>query len=55
MTSTFSLQLRRWAPFVILMALLLLAPFVLSPFRLNQMGKFLTFAIIAVGLDLIWG
>ena len=31
------------------------APFYLSDFRLNQLGKFLTFAIVAVGLDLIWG
>lgn len=35
--------------------ILLLAPQFLSPFRLSQLGKFLTFAIIALGLDLIWG
>ncbi len=29
--------------------------FHLSDFRLNQIGKFLTFAILALGLDLIWG
>jgi urea transport system permease protein len=45
----------RWGPFAVLMAFLLLAPLVLPDFRLNQLGKFLTFAIIAVGLDLIWG
>lgn len=45
----------RWGPFLVATALLLLAPQYLSPFRLSQLGKFLTFAIIAVGLDLIWG
>jgi len=34
---------------------LLLLPFILSDFRLNLMGKFLTFAIVAIGIDLIWG
>lgn len=34
---------------------LFLLPLVLSDFRLNLMGKFLTFAIVAVGLDLLWG
>lgn len=34
---------------------LLIAPLVLSDFRLNLLGKFLTFAIVALGLDLIWG
>ncbi len=29
--------------------------FHLSDFRLNQFGKFLCFAILALGLDLIWG
>lgn len=29
--------------------------FHMSDFRLNQIGKFLTFAILALGLDLIWG
>ena len=35
--------------------LLVVAPSVLSEFRLNLLGKFLTFAIIAIGLDLLWG
>ncbi|MEM7531849.1 MAG: urea ABC transporter permease subunit UrtC [Chloroflexota bacterium] len=47
--------LRRWGPFVVIIATLLLAPQYVSEFRLNQLGKFLTFAVIAVGLDLIWG
>ena len=48
-------HLRRWLPFAVLIALLLMAPAFLNDFRMNQLGKFLTFAIIAVGLDLIWG
>ena len=47
--------LLRWLPFVVLLTALLLAPQYLSDFRLSQLGKFLTYAIIAVGLDLIWG
>lgn len=46
---------RRWAPVVIMAVIFLAAPLFLSEFRLNQLGKFLTFAIIALGLDLIWG
>ncbi len=30
-------------------------PQVLSPFEINLMGKFLTYAIVALGLDLLWG
>jgi urea transport system permease protein len=47
--------IQQWGAFALLTLLLLLAPLVLPEFRLNQLGKFLTFAIIAVGLDLIWG
>jgi urea transport system permease protein len=47
--------MQQWGAFALLTLLLLLAPLVLPEFRLNQLGKFLTFAIIAVGLDLIWG
>ena len=35
--------------------MLLCAPLFLSDFRLNLLAKFLTFAIVAIGLDLIWG
>lgn len=45
----------QWLPFVLLIGALLVAPQYLEPFRLNQLGKFLTYAIIAIGLDLIWG
>lgn len=46
---------RQGWPVLIMLALLSLAPFGLSDFRLNLLGKFLTFAIVALGLDLIWG
>jgi len=36
-------------------AALLCAPMFLSDFRLNLLAKFLAFAIVAIGLDLIWG
>ncbi|MCB0060485.1 MAG: urea ABC transporter permease subunit UrtC [Caldilineaceae bacterium] len=53
---TFSwMGLLQWLPFVILLVALLLAPQYLSDFRLSQLGKFVTYAIIAIGLDLIWG
>ena len=34
---------------------LFLLPLVFSDFRLNLLGKFLTYAIVAIGIDLIWG
>src|SRR5258708_21898727 len=37
------------------LALLVIAPNLLSPFDLNLLGKFLAYAIVALGLDLIWG
>src|SRR5262245_45377529 len=46
----------RWGPFLICSLLrLVVAPMMLSVFRLNLLGKFLTYAIIAIGLDLLWG
>ncbi|KNZ68936.1 inner-membrane translocator [Thermincola ferriacetica] len=35
--------------------LLAVAPLTLSEFRLNLLGKFLAYAILALGIDLIWG
>ncbi|MBW7881409.1 MAG: urea ABC transporter permease subunit UrtC [Caldilineaceae bacterium] len=55
MPSSIPRLLRRWGPLVALLAIFLCAPLLLSDFRLSQLGKFLTYAIIAVGLDLIWG
>lgn len=40
---------------LILMAVLLIAPMLLSEFRLSLLGKFLAYAVLAIGLDLIWG
>jgi urea transport system permease protein len=34
---------------------LLVLPQILSPFEVNLLGKFLTYAIAAVALDLVWG
>ena len=31
------------------------APFAVSNFTINLFGKFLTYAILALGLDLLWG
>lgn len=46
---------KSWLLFVVLFVLLLLAPLILSDFRLNLLGKFLALAILALGIDLIWG
>lgn len=37
------------------LVLLLIMPVVLSDFRLNLLGRFLSLAIVALGIDLIWG
>ncbi len=55
MTNKRLMLLRRWGPFLLVTIILLLAPEFLSSFRLNQLGKFLTYAIVGLGLDLIWG
>ena len=34
---------------------LFVLPGVLDPFRLNLLGKYLCFALVALGLDLLWG
>ena len=51
-------QQRRW-PLVILWVLIIAAivaaPSVLPVFRLNLLGRFLALAIVALGIDLIWG
>jgi urea transport system permease protein len=42
--------------FAILLALPILpAPFALPDFRLSLLGRFLCYAIVAIGIDLIWG
>lgn len=49
---------RRRTPAAFAVAAVLLfvvAPLVLSPFRLDQLGRFLCFGIVAVGIGLAWG
>ncbi|PUB31894.1 urea ABC transporter membrane protein [Promicromonospora sp. AC04] len=46
---------RTLAAFALAAALLLLAPAVLSPFRLDLLAKFLCLAMVAVGIGLAWG
>ncbi|MDD9271273.1 urea ABC transporter permease subunit UrtC [Paenibacillus sp. GCM10023248] len=41
--------------YTVFLAALALAPLFLSEFRLSLLGKFLAYAIIAIGIDLIWG
>ena len=45
-------QLLLW---VVIIAAIVAAPAVLSEFRLNLLGRFLALAIVALGIDLIWG
>ena len=40
---------------VLLIALIIAAPSVLPVFRLNLLGRYLSLAIVALGVDLIWG
>ncbi|SFL56691.1 urea ABC transporter membrane protein [Gracilibacillus orientalis] len=47
--------LSRRVIFSLIFLLLLAAPLFMSDFRLNLLGKFLAFAILAIGLDLLWG
>lgn len=54
-SSTMSLARQALPVAVAGVLLLVVAPQLLSEFRLNLLAKFLTFAIIAVGLDLLWG
>jgi urea transport system permease protein len=35
--------------------MIFMLPMWISPFQINLLGRFLTYAIVAVGLDLIWG
>lgn len=53
--STLAFRLVPYLPLVVTAILLFLAPAVLSDFRLNLLAKFLCFAIVAVGIDLLWG
>ncbi|MDE2778241.1 MAG: urea ABC transporter permease subunit UrtC [Chloroflexota bacterium] len=44
-----------WLAPALVLAALMAAPLLLSDFRVALLGKFLTFAILAVSLNLIWG
>lgn len=50
---------RTWGPLLaialVAVALLVVAPAVLSPFRLNNLGKYVCWAIAGVGIGLAWG
>jgi len=41
--------------FVVLVLIVSLLPLFLSPFRVSLVGKFITYAIAALSIDLIWG
>lgn len=43
-----------WAAIVLLIVALLI-PLLLSDFRLNLLGRYLSLAIVALGIDFIWG
>ncbi|HTI18858.1 MAG TPA: urea ABC transporter permease subunit UrtC [Trinickia sp.] len=40
---------------VLAVLMLVVIPFALDPFRLNMMGKYLTYAFVAIGLVIAWG
>ncbi|MDE2843011.1 MAG: urea ABC transporter permease subunit UrtC [Chloroflexota bacterium] len=44
-----------WLAPILVLAALVAAPLLLSDFRVALLGKFLTFAILAMSLNLIWG
>ena len=53
-----AVQQRRWPllmVWVVIIAVIVAAPAVLPVFRLNLLGRFLSLAIVALGIDLIWG
>ncbi|HLA45862.1 MAG TPA: urea ABC transporter permease subunit UrtC [Aggregatilineales bacterium] len=57
-SGTFSMNQRwgYWSGFILAgVLILIILPQILSPFQVNLLGKFLTFAIVAIGLDLLWG
>ncbi|MGF1537601.1 MAG: urea ABC transporter permease subunit UrtC [Elainellaceae cyanobacterium] len=49
------LALEAIAVVVVALVLLLVMPALLSDFRLNLLGRFLSLTIVALGIDLIWG
>src|SRR6185436_789067 len=53
--STSPLNLHNIALLAIGFVAVVIVPSVLSDFQINLVGRFLTYAIVAIGLDLIWG
>jgi urea transport system permease protein len=47
--------MRRWLPVALTAIVLAAAPLYLPEFRLSLLAKFLTYAIVAIALDLVWG
>jgi urea transport system permease protein len=45
----------RWLPWLVIVALAVVLPALLPPFRLNLLGRFLALGIAALGIDRIWG
>jgi urea transport system permease protein len=50
-----SLKLEAGIVVAVALFLIVIVPLLLSDFRLNLMGRFLALAIVALGIDLIWG
>ena len=53
-----NLKLSKNTTFVIwvfIIAFIIAAPSILPVFRLNLLGRYLSLAIVALGVDLIWG
>ncbi len=40
---------------VIIFVFLAVVPLFMSPFRVNMFGKYMCFALVALGIDMIWG
>ena len=55
LTNTTHLNLHNRLFAVCAVVLLVFLPMSLSDFQINLLGRFLTYAIVAIGLDLIWG
>jgi urea transport system permease protein len=45
----------RGSTLMLALLLLVLLPLLLDPFRLNLVGKYLTYAFVAIGLVMVWG
>lgn len=48
-------QSAHWVGFAVVLTVFLFLPTVLSSFQVSILGKYLTYAIAAIGLDLLWG